>query len=157
MPKSRFIWYYGISFILNHIFFSFGWIWVQGKCLWRLQNTEMKTTFDGALCPQLTGNNMANSSKVSLKPKTAVYWITFHCFFFCCYYLRKHWTWLLCFHNLYSGKFKFFHLARIPAVVSSKKYLRLTSVSAQIGRKTKFQPLRNPLRQYLRCEKVLKK
>ena len=47
-------------------------------------------------------------------------------------------------------------ISHVPAVVLSKKYLRLTSVSAQIGRKTKFQPLRNPLRQYLRCEKVLK-
>ena len=38
-----------VSFSFRSFFFACGWIWERGKCLWRLKNTEMKTTFDAAL------------------------------------------------------------------------------------------------------------
>ena len=40
--QIRHLWY---QFLLETYFSSFGWVWMQGKWLWRLQNTEMKTTF----------------------------------------------------------------------------------------------------------------
>ena len=46
VSKPRLIWRLWYQFPSEAYISSFGWIWMQGKCLWRLQNTEMKTTFD---------------------------------------------------------------------------------------------------------------
>ena len=63
------------QFPLEAYFFSFGWIWEQGKCLWRLQdvqNTDMKTTLDATVTLTTTWQIIPQNGellKVSLKQK----------------------------------------------------------------------------------------
>ena len=124
VPKPRLIWYLWNQFPLKAYFSSFGWILVQWKWLWRLQNTERKTT----LMP-LTDNNMANYSAKRRVTKGRLKSRSFclikksfpTCFHFS---LSKHWTWLNCivlyFYNLYSGRFKFLYVARARCCFEQK-------------------------------------
>ena len=108
---------YGISFLLKHGFCSFAWIWVQGKLLWRLQNTGMKTTFNNPSRTETlhklfhktgTKGKLNNKSCFITKISSSgvVLLLSPKCFWTCLNYA------VLCFYNLYSGKFKFLHIAR---------------------------------------------
>ena len=106
----------GMICLFKHICARLVGISVQGKCWW-LQNSEMRTACSTAHTRYRSLLNKSKTPKGKLRLKSCCFQkLVFPLVFCACYCLSKlliSWISLCCtFINLYSGKFKFLHVAR---------------------------------------------